>query len=373
MRAQARIDSGAIERNCARLAALAPLCAVVKADGYGHGAVTAARAALRGGASWLAVATAGEASALRSAGVGGPLLVMGALSLEELDVALAARADVVAWRAEFVAAVAARADAGAAGTAPVRSARAGDDSPSSRGVGVHVKLDTGMGRLGTRDEAEATAVASAVRAAPGLRLAGVMTHFATADDDPVFMAQQLARFLPWADAQGATRHAANSAAALANPAARLDMIRCGIATYGMDPFHIDPTEHGLEPALELVSYVAEVKRARKGESVGYGRRFVAQQDTWIGTIPIGYGDGYRRGLTGRGDVLVSGRRVPLAGTISMDNVTVDLGDGPVERGAEAVLIGARGDERILAEELASALGTINYEVTCGITQRVPRT
>jgi alanine racemase len=239
-------------------------------------------------------------------------------------------------------------------------------------VGVHVKLDTGMGRLGTRDPAEATATADAVRAAPGLRLAGVMTHFATADDDPVFMAAQLERFLPWADAQGVTRHAANSAAALANPAARLDMIRCGIAVYGMDPFHIDPAEHQLEPALELVSYLAEVKRARKGESAGYGRRFVAQQDTWIGTIPIGYGDGYRRGLTGRGDVLVDGRRVPLAGTVSMDNITVDLGDEPVERGAEAVLIGARGDERILAEDLARALGTINYEVTCGISQRVPR-
>jgi alanine racemase len=199
-----------------------------------------------------------------------------------------------------------------------------------------------------------------------------MTHFATADDDPVFMAQQLARFLPWADQQGATRHAANSAAALAHPAARLDMIRCGIAIYGMDPFHNDPAEHGLEPALELVSYVAEVKRASFGESAGYGRRFVAQQDTWIGTIPIGYGDGYRRGLTGRGDVLVGGKRVPLAGTVSMDNITVDLGDDPVERGTEAVLIGTRGDERILAEDLARALGTINYEVTCGISQRVPR-
>ena len=134
------------------------------------------------------------------------------------------------------------------------------------------------------------------------------------------------------------------------------MIRCGIAIYGMDPFHIDPAEHGLEPALELVSYVAEVKRARKGESAGYGRRFVAEQDTWIGTIPIGYGDGYRRGLTGRGDVLVGGRRVPLAGTVSMDNITVDLGDEPVERGTEAVLIGARGDERILAEDLGARAG-----------------
>ena len=165
-----------------------------------------------------------------------------------------------------------------------------------RDVGVHVKLDTGMGRLGTRDPAEATRVAEAV-AAPGLRLAGAMTHFATADDDPEFMARA-ARALPRLGRHvDAPRHAANSAAALGEPAARLDMIRCGIAIYGMDPFHRDPADHGLEPALELVSYVAEVKRARTGESAGYGRRFVAERDTWIGTIPIGYGDGFRRGLT----------------------------------------------------------------------------
>ena len=150
------------------------------------------------------------------------------------------------------------------------------------------------------------------------------------------------------------------------------MVRCGIAIYGMDPFHRDPADHGLEPALELVSYVAEVKRARPGESAGYGRRFVAERETWLGTIPIGYGDGVRRALTNNADVLVDGRRVPLVGTVSMDNITVDLGDEPVERGAEAVLIGARGGERILAEELAARLGTINYEITCGISPRVPR-
>jgi alanine racemase len=356
LRAEARIDSGAIERNCARLAALAApaaLCAVVKAGGYGHGAVAAARAAQRGGATWLAVATAGEAAELRAAGLDGPILVMGALSLEELDVALAARADVVAWREAFVDAVASRAN----------------------DIGVHVKLDTGMGRLGTRDPLEATRVAEAVNAAPGLRLAGAMTHFATADDDPAFMAEQLARFTPWADALHTMRHAANSAATLGEPAARLDMVRCGIAIYGMDPFHRDPADHGLEPALELVSYVAEVKRARAGESAGYGRRFVAGRDSWIGTIPIGYADGVRRGLSDDADVLVDGRRVPLVGAISMDNLTVDLGPGdepPARRGAEAVLIGTAGGERIAAEDLARRLGTINYEITCAISARVPR-
>lgn len=339
MRALARISTGAIERNCARLAQLAPLCAVVKAGGYGHGAVQAARAAQRGGARWLAVATANEAAELRAAGIEGPLLVMGALAPDELRTALAAEADVVAWREAFVAGLPA-------------SAR------------VHVKLDTGMGRLGTRDPQEAETVA----AAAGDRLVGVMTHFATADDDPAFLREQLERFVPWADRFGVMRHAANSAGALGEPAARLDLIRCGIAIYGLDPFHRDPADHGLEPALELVSYVAEVKRARAGDSVGYGRRYVAERDTWIGTIPIGYGDGYRRGLTGVGEVLVGGRRVPLAGTVSMDNITVDLGDDPVERGTEALLIGGG----LLAEELASRLGTINYEITCGLSARVPR-
>jgi alanine racemase len=193
-----------------------------------------------------------------------------------------------------------------------------------------------------------------------------MTHFATADDDPAFMREQLARFLAWEI--DAPRHAANSAAALGEPAARLDMIRCGIAIYGMDPFHRDPADHGLEPALRLVSYVAEVKLAKAGESAGYGRRFIAERDTWVGTIPIGYGDGFRRGLTNRFDAIVGGRRVKGIGTVSMDNVTVDLGEQPVERGTEAILIG----DGILAEHLAEALGTINYEITCGISARVPR-
>jgi alanine racemase len=357
-RALARIDVGAIERNCALLASVAApakLCAVVKADGYGHGAVPAARAARAGGAEWLAVAAAAEAHALRDAGLGGPILVMGALSPEELDIALAAGADVVAWREGFVAELARR-----AGTAR---------------VGVHVKLDTGMGRLGTRDAGEATRVADAVLAAPALELVGAMTHFATADEeDRSFLEQQLRAFDPWAADLSARRpgllvHAANSAATLAVPAARFDLVRCGIAIYGMDPFHRDPGAHGLVPALELRSYVAEVKRCRAGESAGYGRRFVAERDTWLGVLPIGYGDGVRRALTNNADVIVGDRRVPLVGTVSMDNVTVDLGPGGhVAPGTDAVLIGAG----ILAEDVAKRLGTINYEVTCGISARVPR-
>ena len=364
LRALARVNVAAIARNCEQLAAVAAparLCAVVKGDGYGHGAVAAARAAQARGAPWLAVATAGEAAELRGAGIAGPLLVLGALSDEELDVALAARADVTVWRERTVAAIAAH--------------------RHGAGIGVHVKLDTGMGRLGTRDAAEADRVADAVAAAPGLHLAGAMTHFATADEpDPAFLREQLAAFEPWARGVAARHpgvlvHAANSAAALAEPGARFDMVRCGVAVYGLDPFQADPAAHGLEPALELRSYLAEVKPVTPGQSAGYGRRFVAERATWLGTIPVGYADGVRRGLTNNADVLVAGRRVPLVGTVSMDNITVDLGPGaapPVAPGTPAVLIGAAGGERVLAEEMARRLGTINYEVTCGISARVPR-
>jgi alanine racemase len=344
-RALARIDLGAIERNCAQLRSLleggAELCAVVKADGYGHGAVVAARAAQAGGAAWLAVATASEAAELRTAGLDGPLLVMGALSPSELAIALDARADIVAWREDFVAALPAEAR-------------------------VHVKLDTGMGRLGTRDPDEASRVVTAL----GDRAVGLMTHFATADeDDQSFVDKQLAAFETWrARHPGLLTHAANSAAAIRRPDARFDLVRCGIAIYGLDPFQRDPADQGLEPALELVSYLAEVKRCEPGQSAGYGRRFVADRATWLGTVPIGYGDGYRRGLTNNAEVLVDGRRFPVVGTVSMDNITVDLGDDPPDRGSEVLLIG----DGILAEEMAARLGTINYEVTCGISARVPR-
>src|SRR5215210_2993190 len=362
LRALARVNLAAIERNCARLASAAEpaaLCAVVKANGYGHGAIPAARAARAGGATWLAVATASEAAELREGGLEGPLLVLGALADEELDVALRAYADVACWREAAAAAIAERASA--LGVTP----------------GVHVKLDTGMGRLGTRDAGEATRTANAVAIDPRLRLAGAFTHFATADeDDPSFLREQLARFTAWAEAvrgahPGVLVHAANSAATLAEPAARLDMVRCGVGIYGLDPFQRDPGEQGLEPALELRSYLAEVKPCAAGESAGYGRRFVAERDTWLGTIPIGYGDGYRRGLTNNAEVMVGGRRAPVVGAVSMDNITVDLGPGegpPVAAGAPVTLIG----EGLRAEELAARLATINYEITCGISRRVPR-
>ena len=357
-RAVARVNVAAIERNVARLLREvgrgAALCAVVKADAYGHGAVPAARAALAGGATWLAVAAAEEAAGLRAAGIDAPLLVLGALTRPELAVALDARAHIVAWRERFVAAI---------------------ERPAS----VHVKLDTGMGRLGTRDPEEATRVAEEVAAAPHLRLAGAMTHFATADEPgDEFMAEQLERFVAWARPlrarhPGILLHAANSAATLRDAATHLDLVRPGVAIYGLDPFQADPAEHDLEPALELRSYVAEVKPIAPGQSAGYGRRFVAREPTTLATVPIGYGDGVRRALSDNADVLVGGRRRPLRGTVSMDNITLDLGPHPdVRRGDEAVLIGTQGEERILAEEWARRLATINYEITCAIGPRVPR-
>lgn len=408
-RVWASVNLAAIERNCERMRRkLRPgcaLCAVVKADGYGHGALQSARAALRGGATWLAVAASREAAQLRAAGLTEvPLLVMGALSGVELREALAARAQVVVWHEDQLAAVAA-----------------------AGGGAVHVKLDTGMGRLGTRDPRQALGVAQAALDMPDVELAGAMTHFATAGDTrghDSFFERQLSLFADWV-AQvkeihpRVVAHAANSAATLRDARSHFDMVRCGIALYGLDPFGEDPLACGLEPALELRSYVAEVKPCAPGESAGYGRRFVAERATLLGVLPVGYGDGWRRGLSNNAEVLVDGARHPLVGTVSMDNTTVDLGPGAARpsdtpaahvtgpsgktahpgdntgppgktahpgdalrpgvdhggerlRGASAVLVGAQGAERITAEEVARRLDTINYEVTCGLTQRVPR-
>jgi alanine racemase len=239
-----------------------------------------------------------------------------------------------------------------------------------------------MGRLGTRETSEAMAVAELVVAgAPGMALVGVMTHLATADGDPDFVSAQLAVFTPFAaELQGRFGqlrvHAANSAATLREPASHFDMVRCGIALYGCDPMNEDPNPAGLEPALELGSYVAAIKRAGPGDSAGYGRRFIADRAIWIATLPIGYADGVRRGLTNNCDVLIDGRRYPLIGTVSMDNITVELGPAerklPVAIGAPAILIGRSGSERQTVEDLANRLGTINHEVLCGISGRVPR-
>jgi alanine racemase len=365
-RAVARIDLGAVRANCERLRAElgeAQLCAVVKADGYGHGADAVAEAALAGGVSGFAVATAGEAALIGRRYQHMPLLTMGALTLAEVDVVLAAGSEVGVWSEGFRAMLADRARA------------------MGRPARVHVKHDSGMGRLGTFDPAEVLALARACDADPYLEIAGVWTHFATADEpdaDDGYFFEQLDRFEPVAEAVRAefpdvTVHAANSAAVFRSARSHFDMARCGVAIYGLDPFQDDPAARGLSPALSLRSYVAAVKRFSTGQSAGYGRRWTAPEDTWVGVVPLGYGDGVRRALTNDCDVLVGGRRHPLIGTVSMDNLTIDLGpETEIEPGAEVVLIGRQGEGEIRAEEIAARLGTINYEVTCAISARVPR-
>lgn len=359
------VDLGAVERNCATLAAgLAEgseLCAVVKANAYGHGMVECGEAALRGGATTLAVAAATEAFELRDRLPGARILVMGALTAAELDVALQAGAEIAVSREWFL---------------DELRGRAGELGVSPR---VHVKLDTGMGRLGEPDSDVVSRMLATAAEDDRLVLEALWTHFATADkEDEGYLRKQLRRFERVAEAErerhpGLKLHAANSAATLRGAEFHFDMVRCGVAVYGMDPFGRDPADHGLEPAMSLHSYVADVKAFAPGQSAGYGRSWTAARDTLVGVIPIGYGDGVRRGLSNRFEVLVEGRRAPSVGTISMDNLTVKLREGAErERGAPAVLLGAQGSEAVTAEEWARALGTINYEVTCGISPRVPR-
>lgn len=326
-RSEITIDLGALRRNVRRLrraAGSAELWAVVKADAYGHGALDVAGAALDAGASALCVATVQEGEALRRAHPGARIVALGPLAPGEDEPARAAGLEVTV-----------------------------SDSELPPGLPVHVKVDTGMGRWGM-SEAELAAVD------PG-RVAGLMSHLATADEaDERFARLQIERFTALAERfSGVTRHLSNSAATLRFPEARFDAVRCGIALYGLSPFGDDPAAHGLEPVLSWRSHVARARDLAPGESTGYGRRFVAERPTRIGVVPVGYGDGLRRGLAGA-EVLVGGERRRILGAVSMDAFAVEL-DGE-EAGAPVTLIG----DGLLAEEHARHLGTINYEVTCGI-------
>jgi alanine racemase len=333
-RSRITVDLASIRRNAARLretASPAELWAVVKADAYGHGVVGAARAALEGGAAALCVATAREGEDLREAFPSARILVMSPLAPGE---------------------EAAARDAG------LEIALSTPDVPE--GLNLHLKVDTGMGRWGMT-LAEALAL-------PRGRVVGVMSHLATADEaDEPFTRAQIERFKEVVEAfPRVTAHLANSAGTLRFPAARFDAVRCGIALYGLSPFGDDPTAHGLEPALSWRSYVTQVRELATGESTGYGRRYVAEGTTRIGIVPVGYADGFRRGLTGT-EVLVGTTRRRVVGTISMDAFAVELGDEPA--GTEVTLIG----EGILAEEHARVLDTINYEITCGLNRDRTRT
>ena len=319
------IDVGAIRRNAARLADVArpaELWAVVKADGYGHGAADAARGALEGGATALCVATVGEALSLRRAFADVRILVLGPFADDEVASAREARLELVV-----------------------------SDDRVPDAVDVHLKLDTGMGRWGLEELPQ-----------PGRRVVGLMTHLATSDTDPAFAEEQLERFLEATEPYAArrARHVANSAAALTLPATRLDAVRCGIALYGIDPAGEDAGRWGLEPALRWESALAQVRRLAPGASTGYGRRFVALEETWIGIVPVGYADGFRRDMTGT-EVLVGGDRAEVVGAVSMDALAVRL-RGPASVGTPVTLVG----DGITLEAHARVAETIGYELACGI-------
>ncbi len=326
-RSEITIDLGALRSNVRRLRAAAgeaELWAVVKADAYGHGAVDVARVALEEGAAALCVATAPEGEALRASFADARILVMGPLVPGEETFARESRLEIAVSRPEI-----------------------------PGGFPVHLKVDTGMGRYGMTEE-EALSLSRD-------DVVGLMSHLATADEpDESFAREQLERFEKLAERfDGVVRHVANSAATLRFPDARFDAVRCGVALYGLSPFGNDPAEHGLEPVLSWRSHVAQAKELPAGASTGYGRRFRAERPTRIGLVPVGYADGFRRGLTGA-EVLVGETRRRVVGTISMDSFAVELGDEP--EGTPVTLLG----DGILAEEHARTLGTINYEITCGI-------
>lgn len=364
-RAVARVDLTAIAANVeflgSRLNRGAELCVVVKADGYGHGAVPVARSALAAGATRLAVVSAEEAAVIAAEDLGVPLVILAPVGEEDLAAVVASGAELTVWSAEQAGAV----DAAAAAL--------------GRTVNLHVKLDTGMGRFGARREEGALAALEAAAGLEHVQPHAVWTHFATADevgDD--YFPYQLGRFSQFVERArerypGLMAHAANSAALLREPASHFDFARSGIAVYGMDPFGRDARAVGLTPALSLHSYVASVRELAEGESVGYGRRFVAGRATRIATIPIGYGDGWRRILSNNCDVLIDGERHPQRGTVSMDSIMVELGpESTIGCRTPVTLIGRDQDEEISAEEVAERAQTINYEITCGLTARTAR-
>ncbi len=363
-RARATVDLDAVAHNVALLAALvapAPLCAVVKADGYGHGALAVAHAAVRAGAGWLAVATVEEASELRASRLEVPLLLLSEPRPTEMRAAVALGCRVVVWSASTAHAL--DAAALAAGTT----------------VPIHVKVDTGMHRVGV-DPMGIVELAGIVAAAEGLELEGLMTHCPVADEpgNP-FTAAQLERFgalLAELDAAGLRPpmvHAANSAAVIEHPTSHLDLARCGIAIYGVAPSPAQEGRLDLRPALRLTTCVHDVRRVAAGEGVSYGHRFRPEVDSTIATVPVGYADGVPRqlGVVG-GEVLVGGRRRAVVGAVTMDQLMIDCGDDDVEVGDEVVLLGGQGDERIEPWEWAERLGTIAYEIVTRIGPRVPR-
>jgi len=362
----AEIDLDAVRANVAALRARcapAELLAVVKAEGYGHGAVPVARAALEAGATGLGVALVEEGIELREAGIDGSILVLS-------EPVPAAAASVVQYRLTPVVYTLAGIDA---------LAKAVADRGVHEQLGVHLKVDTGMHRVGCSTD-EAVDLATQVVDRPELRLAGVCTHLAVADEpDNPYTSEQLARFDAVLDALRArglptgTVHASNTAGAIEWPAARYDMVRVGIGLYGIAPADELEGRVALRPAMSVKARVSHVKSVPAGTRLSYGLRYETSRPTRIATVPIGYADGVPRELPQHGGAaIVHGHRCPMAGTVTMDQLMLDVGELPVEVGDEVVLIGSQGGEEITAASWAHAMGTIAYTIVCGIGPRVPR-
>jgi alanine racemase len=367
-RAWADIDLSAVAHNVEVLrnhVAPSRLCAVVKADGYGHGAVAVGRVALEAGAEWLAVAQVPEAVALREAGIDAPVLLLSEPRHDEIDIAAALGIRITAYTQDMVAALAESAGRRHAADGPLR---------------LHLKVDTGMRRVGAASD-DMVPLAKAIADHDRLALEGVFTHLPVADEpgNP-FTGHQLARFDALLDelrSEGVHPeicHAANSAGALSFPEARYDLVRCGIATYGIPPAPVLDGAVDLRPALTLASEVSFVKHVPPGQGISYGLRQHTKHETVVATVPIGYADGVFRSLPLAGnDVLINGQRRRMIGVVTMDQVMIDCGADPdVRPGDPVVLLGAQGDERITPDEWADKLGTISYEVVCAIGPRVER-
>jgi len=363
----AEVDLSAVRHNASRLAALAApgqLCAVVKANGYGHGAVQVANAALDGGATWLGVALVEEGVELREAGIEAPVLVLSEPSPDAFE---------EVWEQRLTPTIYTEAGIEAAAKAVAASGR-------QERMAVHVKVDTGMHRVGAPPEA-ALGLADAVNRRPELRFAALWTHLAVADElDSSFTNVQLERFervrttLQRRGVLPELVHAANSAGLIAHPLSRYNFARCGIALYGIDP---DPSLAGrvdLRPAMSLRARVSYVKEVPAGDRISYGLRYQFDDHSVVATVPVGYADGVPRRLSFvDGEVLIGGQRRPIAGTVTMDQIMVDCGlDADVAPGDEVVLIGTQGTEHISAQDWADGLDTIAYEIVCGIGPRVPR-
>ena len=362
--ARADVDLGAIAHNIGVLAAHvegAEVCAVVKADGYGHGAIAVGQAAIAAGATWLAVALIEEGAVLRKAGITAPILVLSQPRVDDFDAAVHYDLRLTLYTAEGIEAAC---DAAAA---------------EGKAAKVHLKINTGMNRVGANPE-QAVDLAERITKRPELELEAVWTHCAVADEPGnAFTDRQLDVFeavvadLEDAGLRPPMLHAANSAAAIDHPRARFDLVRCGIAVYGIAPSPALQDRLDLRPALRLSAEVAMRKRVAPGERISYGLRHEFDRPTNVVTVPIGYADGVPRRLSLVGsDVLIAGRRCPIVGVITMDQLMVDVGDLEVDIGDRVVLIGEQGAECITADEWAERLDTIAYEIVCGIGPRVPR-